>query len=131
MSIEKQRFNRIKMLTYFALCQNLINFIDAEWTGHPANRQSVKSASKVQLRELEKAMNVLFPPNLNDVRDGADVIDTFINATDAMENFFTLGMMMDEMPTETKQELNDKIDKLLISYGIDFWNKPISSLWAK
>ena len=26
---------------------------------------------------------------------------------------------------------NDKIDKLLISYGIDFWNKPMSSLWAK
>lgn len=131
MSVEKQRFNRIKMLTYFALCQNLINFIDAEWTGHPANRQAVKSASKVQIRELEKAMTVLFPSKLNDVRDAGDVIDTFTNATDAMEQFFVLGMYMDEMPEETKKELNNKIDKLLISYGIDFWNKPISSLWAK
>jgi hypothetical protein len=129
MSITKT--DKIKLLTYFALCQNLINFIDAEWNGHPANKQAVKMQSKALLRELEKAMLVLFPKDLQDHRDAGDVIDTFINATDAMESFFVLGMAMDELDVVKKQGLNTQINILLQSYGIDLWEKPMSELWAK
>jgi hypothetical protein len=87
--------------------------------------------SKALLRELEKAMVVLFPKDLQDQRDAGDVIDTFINATDAMESFFVLGMAMDELDVVKKQGLNTQINILLQSYGIDLWEKPMSELWAK
>jgi hypothetical protein len=127
----KSKTDKIKLLTYFALCQNLINFIDGEWRGHPANKQAVKMRSQDLLRELEKAMAVLFPKDLEDHRDAGDVIDTFINATDAMESFFILGMAMDELDVVKKQGLNTQINILLQSYGIDLWEKPMSELWAK
>jgi len=83
--------DKIKLLTFFALCQNLINFIDGDWNGHPANRQAVKSNTKTLLRELEKTIKVLFPDNLNESREDAmDVIDTFLNAVSSMEHFFML-----------------------------------------
>ena len=129
--MNKSKTDKIKLLTYFALCQNMINFIDGEWQGHPANKQAVKMQSKALLRELEKAMVVLFPKNLADDRDAGDVIDTFMNATDAMESFFVLGMAMDELDVVKKQGLNTQINILLQSYGIDLWEKPMSELWAK
>jgi hypothetical protein len=129
--MSKSKTDKIKLLTYFALCQNIINFIDGEWNGHPANKQAVKMQSKALLRELEKAIVVLFPRDLDNHADAGDVIDTFMNATDAMESFFVLGMAMDELDVVKKQGLNTQINILLQSYGIDLWEKPMSELWAK
>jgi hypothetical protein len=121
--------DKIRLLTFFALCQNMLDFIDGSWQGHPANRQAVKMATKQMIRELEKTMTVLFPSNRNDDPELPDALDTFQNACTAMESFFMLGMEMDQMDPTRKDSLNTQVNILLKSYGIDCWEKPMSNLW--
>lgn len=121
--------DKIRLLTFFALCQNMLDFIDGSWHGHPANKQAVKMVTKQMVRELEKTMAVLFPPNRNDDPELHDALDTFQNACTAMESFFMLGMEMDVMDQTKKDSLNTQINILLKSYGIDCWEKPMSNLW--
>jgi len=121
--------DKIRLLTFFALCQNMLDFIDGSWHGHPANKQAVKMVTKQMVRELEKTMAVLFPPNKNDDPELPDALDTFQNACTAMESFFMLGMEMDQMDQTKKDGLNTQINILLKSYGIDTWEKPMSNLW--
>ncbi len=121
--------DKIRLLTFFALCQNMLDFIDGSWHGHPANKQAVKMVTKQMVRELEKTMAVLFPPNRNDDPELPDALDTFQNACTAMESFFMLGMEMDVMNQTKKDSLNTQINILLKSYGIDTWEKPMSNLW--
>lgn len=121
--------DKIRLLTFFALCQNMLDFIDGSWHGHPANKQAVKMVTKQMVRELEKTMAVLFPPNRNDDPELPDALDTFQNACTAMESFFMLGMEMDVMDQTKKDSLNTQINILLKSYGIDCWEKPMSNLW--
>lgn len=121
--------DKIRLLTFFALCQNMLDFIDGSWQGHPANRQAVKMATKQMIRELEKTMAVLFPNNRNDDPELPDALDTFQNACTAMESFFMLGMEMDQMDPTRKDSLNTQVNILLKSYGIDCWEKPMSNLW--
>jgi len=121
--------DKIRLLTFFALCQNMLDFIDGSWHGHPANKQAVKMVTKQMIRELEKTMAVLFPQNRNDDPDLPDALDTFQNACTAMESFFMLGMEMDQMDQTKKDSLNTQINILLKSYGIDCWEKPMSNLW--
>jgi hypothetical protein len=121
--------DKIRLLTFFALCQNMLDFIDGSWHGHPANKQAVKMVTKQMIRELEKTMAVLFPQNRNDDPELPDALDTFQNACTAMEAFFMLGMEMDQMDQTKKDSLNTQINILLKSYGIDCWEKPMSNLW--
>ena len=121
--------DKIRLLTFFALCQNMLDFIDGSWQGHPANKQAVKMVTKQMVRELEKTMAILFPPNRNDDPELPDALDTFQNACTAMESFFMLGMEMDVMDQTKKDSLNTQINILLKSYGIDCWEKPMSNLW--
>jgi hypothetical protein len=121
--------DKIRLLTFFALCQNMLDFIDGSWHGHPANKQAVKMITKQMIRELEKTMAVLFPQNRNDDPELPDALDTFQNACTAMEAFFMLGMEMDQMDDTKKDSLNTQINILLKSYGIDCWEKPMSNLW--
>lgn len=121
--------DKIRLLTFFALCQNMLDFIDGSWHGHPANKQAVKMVTKQMIRELEKTMAVLFPQDRNDDPDLPDALDTFQNACTAMESFFMLGMEMDQMDQTKKDSLNTQINILLKSYGIDCWEKPMSNLW--
>lgn len=121
--------DKIRLLTFFALCQNMLDFIDGSWHGHPANKQAVKMVTKQMIRELEKTMAVLFPQNRNDDPELPDALDTFQNACTAMEAFFMLGMNMDQMDQTKKDSLNTQINILLKSYGIDCWEKPMSNLW--
>jgi hypothetical protein len=121
--------DKIRLLTFFALCQNMLDFIDGSWHGHPANKQAVKMVTKQMIRELEKTMAVLFPQNRNDDPELPDALDTFQNACTAMEAFFMLGMEMDQMDDTKKDSLNTQINILLKSYGIDCWEKPMSNLW--
>ena len=127
MTYDKKK-NKIRQLTYFALCQNLLDFIDCGWIGHPANRQAVKSATNHLIKELEKANKTLFPPE----KSGDELLqalDTFQSACTAMESFFILGMEMDTMDTIRKDSLNTQINILLKSYGVDCSEKPMSNLW--
>ena len=121
--------DKIRLLTFFALCQNMLDFIDGSWHGHPANKQAVKMVTKQMIRELEKTMAVLFPQNRNDDPELPDALDAFQNACTAMEAFFMLGMEMDQMDDTKKDSLNTQINILLKSYGIDCWEKPMSNLW--
>ena len=121
--------DKIRLLTFFALCQNMLDFIDGSWHGHPANKQAVKMVTKQMVRELEKTMAVLFPHNRNDDPELPDALDTFQNACTAMESFFMLGMNIDSMDQVKKDSLNTQLNILLKSYGIDCWEKPMRELW--
>ena len=77
--------DKIRLLTFFALCQNMLDFIDGSWQGHPANKQGVKMVTKQMIRELEKSMAILFPQNRNDDPELPDALDTFQNAFNIKE----------------------------------------------
>lgn len=121
--------DKIRLLTFFALCQNMLDFIDGSWHGHPANKQAVKMVTKQMIRELEKTMAVLFPHDRNDDPELPDALDTFQNACTAMESFFMLGMNIDALDQVKKDSLNTQLNILLKSYGIDCWEKPMKELW--
>ena len=123
--------DKIRLLTFFALCQIMLYFIDGSWHGHPANKQAVKMVTKQMIRELEKTMAVLFPQNRNDDPELPDALDTFQNACTAMEAFFMLGMNIDSMDQVKKDSLNTQLNILLKSYGIDCWEKPMKELWKE
>jgi hypothetical protein len=49
------------ILTYFSLCQALINHIDEGWQGNPVNRQTVKNRTEALVKALEGSINILSP----------------------------------------------------------------------
>lgn len=106
------------LLTYFSLCQALINHIDEGWQGNPVNRQTVKNRTEALLKSLEGSINILFPrnPQLN---GGAEVVGQFDEASRAMMAFYNLGVKIAGMEEEKRETFNTQLDILLKSYGLN------------
>lgn len=100
---------------YYALCNLMADFMYEKWNGHTLNVRKVKLLSNQLKSELEKSVDVLFNKSVDDV-DFAKVGDQFINATQIMEDFFIMGLKMDELPENDKQEMNDKINAIIKTY---------------
>lgn len=107
-----------KVLMYFSLCQALIQVIEDEWRGNPANRQKIKQITNQQLIELQKVIEILLPPG--DYSEfGMSVTEQFIEATEAMLNFYRLGVQISRLDQVKSETLNTQLAVLLKSYGIN------------
>jgi hypothetical protein len=106
------------ILTYFSLCQALINHIDEGWQGNPVNRQTVKNRTEALVKSLEGSINVLFPKNPQ-LNGGAEVVGQFDDASRAMMAFYNLGVKIAGLDETKREGLNNQLSILLKSYGLD------------
>jgi hypothetical protein len=113
---EQQNFD--KVLKYFALCQSMIHVIEDEWEGNPANKQMIKSLTNQLVKELKKTIEILLPTG-DYSEQGMKVTEQFIDATEAMLNFYQLGTEMARMDDEKGNLLAVDLNILLKRYGIN------------
>jgi hypothetical protein len=106
------------ILTYFSLCQALINHIDEGWQGNPVNRQTVKNRTEALMKSLEGSINILFPKN-PELNGGAEVVGQFDDASRAMMAFYNLGVKIAGMDETKRETLNNQLSILLKSYGLN------------
>jgi hypothetical protein len=106
------------ILTYFSLCQALINHIDEGWQGNPVNRQTVKNRTEALVKSLEGSINILFPKNPQ-LNGGAEVVGQFDDASRAMMAFYNLGVKIAGLDETKREALNNQLSILLKSYGLD------------
>jgi hypothetical protein len=107
-----------KALMYFSLCQALIQVIEDDWRGNPANKQRVKSITNQQLVELQKVIEILLPPG-DHSESGMSVTEQFTDATEAMLNFYKLGVQISRLDQTRSETLNTQLAVLLKSYGLN------------
>jgi hypothetical protein len=107
-----------KALMYFSLCQALIQVIEDDWIGNPANKQRVKSITNQQLVELQKVIEILLPPG-DHSESGMSVTEQFTDATEAMLNFYQLGVKLSRLDEIKREGLTIQMNILLKNYGID------------
>jgi sugar-specific transcriptional regulator TrmB len=113
---EQQNFD--KVLKYFALCQSMIQVIEDEWEGNPANRQMIKQLTKQLVKELKKTIEILLPTG-DYSEQGMRVTEQFIDATEAMLNFYQLGTEMARMDDDKGNLLVNELNELLKKYDIN------------
>jgi hypothetical protein len=106
------------ILTYFSLCQALINHIDEGWQGNPVNRQTVKNRTEALVKSLEGSINVLFPKN-PELNSDTEVVGHFDDASRAMMAFYNLGVKIAGLDKTKREGLNTQLSILLKSYGLD------------
>jgi hypothetical protein len=107
-----------KSLTYFTMCQALIHVIDWDWRGNPANKQRVKSITKQQLVELEKVIEILLP-KADYSEEGMIATGQFVDAADAMLQFYKIGIQMSRLDDTKRETLANQLRILLQSYEIN------------
>ena len=110
--------DRDRLLMYFSLCQALIQVIEDDWRGNPANKQKIKQITNQQLVELQKVIEILLPPG-DYSENGMSVTEQFIEATEAMLNFYRLGVQISRLDQTKSETLQTQLAVLLKSYGIN------------
>jgi hypothetical protein len=106
-------------LEYYSLCNYMVDLIDEKWAKSSYNVRKVKLLTNQLKQELEKSVDHVFTNKNTDGVDMSNVLDQFVNASYVMQFFFKIGLFMDEMPYDKKQEMNNRINDLLKEYNID------------
>lgn len=107
-----------KLLTFYSICNFLADFIEDRWCKSSLNVRKTKQLSNQLRLELEKSINHIFASKEAEGVDMSNVLDQFVNASIIMEKLFFVGLEMDLMTTEKKEELNDRMNNLLLEYNI-------------
>ena len=106
-------------LTYYSLCNFMVDFIDERWAKNSNNVRKVKLLTNQLKGELEKSIDHVFDSKNSEGVDMGNVLDQFVNASQVMHFFFKIGLQLDEMEEEQKMKLNQEINDLLLSYNIN------------
>lgn len=107
-----------KALTYFTMCQAMIHIIEDDWRGNPANKQRVKSITNQQVTELEKVVEILLPKGEHS-EERMKATEQFVDAADAMIYFYKIGIQMARLDETKRETLNNQLNILLKSYGVN------------
>jgi len=99
---------------FYSLCNLMADFQYDKWHHNRLNVRKVKYLSNQLKEELERSIDVLFDKSIDS--DFTSVADQFINATQAMEEFFKLGLKMDELEDKKKEELQIKLNEIINQY---------------
>jgi hypothetical protein len=106
-------------LTYYSLCNLMVDFIDEKWANKSQNVRKVKLLTNQLKVELEKSIDHIFQSKDSEGVNMESVLDQFVNASQIMVFFFNVGLQMDEIDEDKKVELNDKLNELLLNYNIN------------
>lgn len=99
---------------FYSLCNLMADFQYENWRYNKLNVKKVKYLSNQLQAELEKSINVLFDKSID--ADFTAIADQFVNATEMMQQFFKLGLKIDELPEDKKNELTEKLNNTIKEY---------------
>lgn len=106
-------------LTYFSLCNFMQDFIEDKWANSSNNVRKVKLLSNQLKGELEKSVDHVFQNKNTEGVDMGNVLEQFVQASYIMEYFFKVGLQMDELSDDKKNQLNKEMNELLALYDIN------------
>ena len=106
-------------LTYYSLCNFMQDFIDDKWANNSNNVRKVKLLSNQLKGELEKSVDHVFQNKNTEGVDMGNVLEQFVQASYIMEYFFKVGLQMDELSYDKKDQLNKEMNELLALYDIN------------
>ena len=106
-------------LTYYSLCNFMQDFIEDKWANSSNNVRKVKLLSNQLKGELEKSVDHVFQNKNTEGVDMGNVLEQFVQASYIMEYFFKVGLQMDELSDDKKNQLNKEMNELLALYDIN------------
>ena len=106
-------------LTYYSLCNFMQDFIEDKWANSSNNVRKVKLLSNQLKGELEKSVDHVFQNKNTEGVDMGNVLEQFVQASYIMEYFFKVGLQMDELSDDRKDQLNKEMNELLALYDIN------------
>lgn len=106
-------------LTYYSLCNFMQDFIEDKWANNSNNVRKVKLLSNQLKGELEKSVDYVFQNKNTEGVDMGNVLEQFVQASYIMEYFFKVGLQMDELSDDKKDQLNKEMNELLALYDIN------------
>ena len=106
-------------LTYYSLCNFMQDFIEDKWANSSNNVRKVKLLSNQLKGELEKSVDHVFTNKDTQGVDMGNVLEQFVQASYIMEYFFKVGLQMDELSDDKKDQLNKEMNELLALYDIN------------
>lgn len=106
-------------LTYYSLCNFMQDFIEDKWAINSNNVRKVKLLSNQLKNELEKSVDHVFQNKNTEGVDMGNVLEQFVQASYIMEYFFKVGLQMDELSDDKKDQLNKEMNELLALYDIN------------
>ena len=106
-------------LTYYSLCNFMQDFIEDKWAINSNNIRKVKLLSNQLKCELEKSVDHVFQNKNTEGVDMGNVLEQFVQASYIMEYFFKVGLQMDELSDDKKDQLNKEMNELLALYDIN------------
>ena len=106
-------------LTYYSLCNFMQDFIEDKWANNSNNVRKVKLLSNQLKGELEKSVDHVFQNKNTEGVDMGNVLEQFVQASYIMEYFFKVGLQMDELSDDKKDQLNKEMNELLALYDIN------------
>lgn len=106
-------------LTYYSLCNFMQDFIEDKWAINSNNVRKVKLLSNQLKGELEKSVDHVFQNKNTEGVDMGNVLEQFVQASYIMEYFFKVGLQMDELSDDKKDQLNKEMNELLALYDIN------------
>ena len=106
-------------LTFYSLCNFMQDFIEDKWATNSNNVKKVKLLSNQLKGELEKSVDHVFTNKDTEGVDMGNVLEQFVQASYIMEYFFKVGLRMDELSDNKKDQLNNEMNELLALYDIN------------
>lgn len=106
-------------LTFYSLCNFMQDFIEDKWARNSNNVRKVKLLSNQLKGELEKSVDHVFQNKNTEGVDMGNVLEQFVQASYIMEYFFKVGLQMDELSDDKKDQLNKEMNELLALYDIN------------
>ena len=106
-------------LTFYSLCNFMQDFIEDKWARNSNNVKKVKLLSNQLKGELEKSVDHVFTNKDTQGVDMGNVLEQFVQASYIMEYFFKVGLRMDELSDDKKDQLNKEMNELLALYDIN------------
>jgi uncharacterized protein YicC (UPF0701 family) len=95
------------------------DFIESKWANSSSNVRKVKLLSNQLKGELEKSVDHVFQNKNTEGVDMGNVLEQFVQASYIMEYFFKVGLQMDELSDDKKDQLNKEMNELLALYDIN------------
>lgn len=97
----------------------MTDFIEEKWQKESGNVRKVKLLTNQLRGELEKSIDHIFQNTNNPEIDMGNVLQQFVNSSQVMEFLFRVGLIMDEMDNTKKDELNKRMNELLLEYNVN------------
>ncbi len=106
-----------ELYTYFALLENLHDFIDLSWSSHPVNRQIVKHKTADLKMLIGTQVNKVFREQGEDI---GEALDQYQEASTMMLYYFKQSYRIQQLLDDKQQQrLQSEMDRLFRKYGIN------------